>query len=777
MSENVTERLPAIALRESCILPGRIAYFDLSRPSSLLAVSTAMQSGQRMFAVMQSDAKKDEPGFGDLHEIGCVIHIRQMTQLAEDKGMRVLCEGIGRAKLLAADIKDGYLSADLHTYTKEEEEGEGGPLQEAEAEAFLRELKETFHSFVVESGNVGREVASGLLDLTDPLQMIDEISIKANLPAEEMQSLLEQITYRERFERLLSILANEIDVIRYRKDIQGKIRESIDKSQREYMLREQLQLIRKELGEDTTVSDIDMFKITCSRLKAKRDIKDKILKEIHRFENIPAQSPESQVLRGYIETLLALPWDKASRDSKDLKKAREILDRDHYGLDKVKERILEFLAVRQLTKKGQSPILCLVGPPGTGKTSIGKSVAEALNKKYGRLSLGGVHDEAEIRGHRRTYVGAMPGRIVQALKQAEVKNPLIVLDEIDKLSADYKGDTSSAMLEVLDSEQNSHFADHYVELPVDLSEVLFIATANDMNTIPGPLLDRMEVIEISSYTEHEKMHIAREHLLPKQIRANGLTDKILTVDDQAIGDIISRYSQESGVRTLERMLGEVCRKTALKILEEHVESVHVTRENLRDFLGNPKFDDFPANTTAEVGIVRGLAWTAVGGVTLQVEVNVMPGKGDFVLTGQLGDVMKESATAGISWIRANAAEYSIADDFFEHHDIHIHIPEGAVPKDGPSAGITMATAVISAVTGRAVRADIAMTGEITLRGRVLPIGGLKEKLLAALRAGIKEVLLPVKNTVDVGEIPKEITDQLKIVFVEDMKKVLEESLV
>jgi ATP-dependent Lon protease len=551
----------------------------------------------------------------------------------------------------------------------------------------------------------------------------------------------------------------------------------VDKNQKEYLLREQMKVIREELGEDNTESDADHFMDALGKIKADKEVKEKIKKEIDRFKNISSSSSESAVARGYIETLLELPWNKTSRDNKDLKNAEQILNADHYGLEKVKERMLEFLAVRNLTSKGESPIICLVGPPGTGKTSIARSVAKALDKKYVRISLGGVRDEAEIRGHRRTYVGAMPGRIVNGLRSAGVKNPLMLLDEIDKMSSDYKGDTASALLEVLDAEQNKKFRDHYVEIPIDLSEVLFIATANSVQDIPRPLLDRMELIEVTSYTENEKLHIAKEHLLTKQMERNGIRPEQLAITDKAMAKIISGYTREAGVRNLERKLGEICRKAARPLYEGEKEKIKVTEQNLEKFLGKEKYSFDKKNDTDEVGIVRGLAWTSVGGDTLEIEVNIMPGKGEFQLTGQLGDVMKESAQAGISYIRSVSEEYHIPKKFFQENDIHIHIPEGAVPKDGPSAGITMATAMLSAITKTPVRADVAMTGEITLRGRVLPIGGLKEKTLAAKNAGIKTICVPKKNEKDIDEISPEIKKGLKIVFVEQMKDVLDVAFV
>ena len=686
--------------------------------------------------------------------------------------LRVLVEGLERAELVSFEKDEANLEAEILTVDKIEE-----PVSENAGEAMLRNLKSAFSTYCNSGEKISHDIADQIMQINDVEKLVDQISINLPLPYEKRQQLLDAVTLSDRYEVLSVLMENEIEIQVIRRDLQEKVKERIDKNQREYILREQLKAIREELGDDTTLTDIDHFRTACEKLKAKKEVREKINDEITRFQNMGTQSPESAVMRAYIETLLAMPWDKTSRDNTDLKRAKEILDRDHYGLEKVKERVIEFLAVRLLTSKGTSPILCLIGPPGTGKTSIGKSIAEALGKKYVRLALGGVKDEAEIRGHRRTYVGALPGRIANSLKQCGVKNPLMVLDEIDKVSSDYKGDTASALLEVLDSEQNSRFEDHYIELPVDLSEVLFITTANDPQTIPRPLLDRMEIIEISSYTENEKMHIAKEHLIPKQMKGNGIKASVLTISDGAISDMITKYTREAGVRQLERLIGEICRKTARMILEEKKKKVAVTEKNLTEFLGNEKYSVTEKNTTDEIGIVRGLAWTSVGGETLQIEVNVMPGKGEFLLTGQLGDVMKESAQAGISYIRSVSKKYRIPDAFFQKHDIHIHIPEGAVPKDGPSAGITMATAMLSALTNIPVRADVAMTGEITLRGRVLPIGGLKEKLLAAKKAGIRKVLVPEKNRADVREISSEITDGLTIVFVSTMEEVLEESLV
>ena len=769
---DLIETLPVVALRGMTILPGMVIHFDVSRERSVKAIEQAMLKEQRIFLVTQKDVQVEQPGPEDLYRIGTIASVKQVIKLPHNV-IRVLAEGLEKAELSHFSQDGEFLEAEVIRF---ESEDALENLDPAYGEAMVRNLSETFHLYCMESGKVGKELEHQITETADLEKLMKEIMINLPLYYEDKQKLLETVTLSDRYELLCAQMNKEIEVLRFKRELQEKVKARVDKNQREYLLREQLKVIREELGEDTAGSDADHFREELTKLKASREVKEKIEKEITRFQNIGNNSSESAVIRGYIETLLELPWDKASRDSTDLKRAEQILNEDHYGMEKVKQRVLEFLAVRILTKKGRSPIICLVGPPGTGKTSIARSIARALNKKYVRISLGGVRDEAEIRGHRRTYVGAMPGRIAAGMRQAGVKNPLMLLDEIDKVSSDYKGDTASALLEVLDSEQNSRFADHYVELPVDLSEVLFIATANDLHTIPRPLMDRMEIIEISSYTGNEKEHIAREHLIEKQEKANGLKPGQLTISEEALRAIINGYTKEAGVRNLERMLGRICRKTARKIVEEHQDTVEVTRENLEDFLGKSRYSYQMVNEKDEVGIVRGLAWTSVGGDTLQIEVNLMPGKGEFLLTGQLGDVMKESAQAGISYLRSVADQYGIEAKFFREHDIHIHIPEGAVPKDGPSAGITMATAMFSAITGKPVRANVAMTGEITLRGRVLPIGGLKEKLLAAKNAGITTVLVPAKNRPDVEEIDREITGGIRIVYVEHMSQVLEEAL-
>ena len=768
--ENEAMILPAVALRGITVLPDMIVHFDVTREKSIQAIEKAMQGEQKVFLVAQRSSEVDEPEIEDLYKIGVTASIKQVIKLPT-KTVRVMVEGLSRADLLSLRTEDGCFMAtvlDLEEIMPE--------YEEQETEAMLRNLKDLFGIYGKAHPKINKDLVARLTDTTDLKKLTDQIIINIPVYYHDKQRLLEAVDFDERYDVLCGLLMNEIQIFKIRHDLQEKIKEKVDKNQKDYLLREQLKVIREELGDDFQ-SEAAHFEEAVVKLKADKQVKEKILKEIERFKNAGMNSSESAVIRGYIETLLELPWNKASKDSKDLKRAEKILNEEHYGMEKVKERILEFLAVRALTQKGESPIICLVGPPGTGKTSIAHSVAKALNKEYVRISLGGVRDEAEIRGHRRTYVGAMPGRIANGLRSAGVKNPLMLLDEIDKVSSDYKGDTSAALLEVLDSEQNVKFRDHYVEIPLDLSEVLFIATANSVQTIPRPLLDRMELIEVNSYTENEKLHIAKEHLLPKQIKMNGLEKRKFTVSDKALEEIIRGYTKEAGVRNLERKLGEVCRKAARQYVEQGKKSIKVTASNLEKYLGKEQYHYNMANEKDEVGIVRGLAWTSVGGDTLQIEVNTMPGKGEFKLTGQLGDVMKESAAAGISYIRSVADKYEIQPEFFKDNDIHIHIPEGAVPKDGPSAGITMATAMISAITGRKVKAEVAMTGEITLRGRVLPIGGLKEKLLAAKNAGIKKVLVPKKNEKDVEEISVEIKNGLEIVLVESMEEVLQHALV
>ena len=698
---DMIQYLPAIALRGTTILPDMIVHFDVSREKSIKAIEKAMVKDQKVFLITQKDPETEEPVRDDLYKIGTIAEIKQLVK-GKNNIIQVLVEGLERAELLGFEENAEYLAAEVALFEKEDPED----MNENMREAMMRGMKELFIRYCNENQKISKDLAGQILEMEDIRKVIDQIAVNLPMKYEDKQKVLEAVSLEDRYEILGLILSNEIEIMQIRKDLSGKIKQRVDKNQRDYILREQLKVIREELGEEDTISDADQFKERAQKLKASKEVKEKIYKEIDRFKKTAGIQAEAGVMRSYIETLLSLPWDKASRDNKNLKTANKILEEDHYGLEKVKERIMEFLAVRTLTKKGESPILCLVGPPGTGKTSIARSVARALNKEYVRICLGGVRDEAEIRGHRRTYVGAMPGRIANGLIQAGVKNPLMLLDEIDKVSSDYKGDTSSALLEVLDSEQNSKFRDHYVEIPLDLSEVLFIATANDLQTIPRPLLDRMEIIEITSYTKNEKEHIAKEHLIPKQMKAHGLKKGQMTISDEALTEIITGYTKEAGVRNLERKIGELCRKTARKILEDKQNSVAVERENLKELLGKPRYTYQKKNQSDEIGIVRGLAWTSVGGDTLQIEVNLMPGKGEFLLTGQLGDVMKESAQAGISYIRSVAETYGIQPEFFQKHDLHIHIPEGAVPKDGPSAGITMATAMLSAITHTPVRADV-----------------------------------------------------------------------
>ncbi len=765
--------LPAVALRGITILPGMIAHFDISREVSIKAVERAMKDGDSIFLVTQKDTNKENPEIGDLQSIGVIAEIKQVVRLQNDI-IRVMVEGEQRAEVyeIAQDQQD-YLKARVIAYIEEDEKH----LPAQAEEAMVMSVQETFAKYSAVQGRIGKEVVRQVQETTDLSKLLDYVGNNLPVSYDKKQKILDAIAITERYEVLLAMLLQQIEVLAIKSDFQKKVQERVEKHQKEYVLREQMALIREELGETNTDSDAQEYEKKLEELQASDEVKKRIKKEIQRFRGIAGNSSESTVSRGYIETLLELPWDKTSVDNQDLTHAQEILDEDHYGLEKVKERVIEFLAVRNLTGKGESPILCLVGPPGTGKTSIARSIARALDKKYVRISLGGVRDEAEIRGHRRTYVGALPGRIVSGLRTAGVKNPLMLLDEIDKMSSDYKGDTASALLEVLDAEQNSKFRDHYVELPVDLSEVLFIASANSLSDIPGPLRDRMEIIEVSSYTENEKLHIAKDHLIAKQLKKNGVNEKQLKISDKALREVIAFYTREAGVRGLERRLGEICRKAARRIYEGETEKIRVSGNNLEEFLGKPKYREDKKNKKDEIGIVRGLAWTSVGGVTLEIEVNVLPGKGELVLTGKLGDVMKESARAGISYIRSISSDYGIDPEFFTKHDIHVHIPEGAVPKDGPSAGITMALAILSAITERPVRADIAMTGEITIRGRVLPIGGLKEKLLAAKNAGMKTVCIPKDNERDLSELSEEITEGMEILLIDHMNQLIKAAFV
>ena len=769
---DIIQVMPAVALRGMTILPDMIVHFDVSRSKSKKAVERAMTTNQKLFVVTQRDPDIEEPEKEELFTVGTIVTVKQMTKLQHGI-LRVLVEAVERAELIELLDNPDFLEAEITTDNNTDDLSD---LSEECKEAMNRTLLDTFGTYVKVHGKLNQDVVHQLMEMDDLEHLMNLIPVHAMLKWQNMQKILDVGRLTEKYEQLLLILKNELEIHQIKRQLEEKVKARIDQHQKEYVLREELKSIREELGEDDIQSDLDGFLEETKKLKAPKEVKAKLEKEIKRLKLIGMNSSESSVIRGYIETLLEMPWGKTQKETADVKLAQQVLDEDHYGLEQVKERVLEFLAVRSLNKQGQSPILCLVGPPGTGKTSLAKSIARALNKKYVRICLGGVQDEAEIRGHRRTYVGAMPGRIAAGMKQAGVKNPLMLLDEIDKVSSNYRGDTSAALLEVLDSEQNDKFRDHYIELPMDLSEVLFIATANDAHNIPRPLYDRMEIIEVTSYTENEKFHIAKEHLLPKQLEKNGLKSEQMKISDAGLRKLISSYTKEAGVRSLERRLGELCRKSARMILENDRKTVRITDTNLEKFLGKPVYTYNMANEQDEIGIVRGLAWTSVGGDTLQIEVNVMPGKGELLLTGQLGDVMKESARAGITYIRSIVSRYGIEKEYFEKHDIHIHIPEGAVPKDGPSAGITMATAMLSAIIEKPVKASVAMTGEITLRGRVLPIGGLKEKILAAKNAGIKTVLVPKKNEKDIEEISAEIKRGIEILFVETMEQVIAQAI-
>ena len=769
--EDKKNTMPAVALRVLTILPGMVQHFDISREKSIRAIETAMMGNQKVYLVTQRHPEQETPAVADLYQMGTISQIKQLVKMPGGI-IRVMVEGEKRAALLTLFEEGPYLEAEVEEAPMQEEQ-----LTDTVKEAMSRIVKEKLEEFGNANPKAVKDFIGSLLVITDLEQLLTQTANEFPWDFAVKQEMLECDYWSHLYDRIVYYLMRELEILMIKRDYQGKVKEHIDKNQRDYILREELKVIREELGDDSGTEDADGYMEQLEKLNADKETKEKIKKEIQRFKGMPGGSQEANVLRTYIETVLEMPWKKVSRDNQDIIHAKEILEEDHYGLEKVKDRVLEFLAVRALTKKGTSPILCLVGPPGTGKTSIARSVARALGKKYVRISLGGIHDEAEIRGHRKTYVGAMPGRIADAMRQAGVANPLMLLDEIDKVSADYRGDVSSALLEVLDGEQNVKFRDHYLEIPLDLSGVLFIATANDASTIPRPLLDRMEVIEVSSYTENEKFHIARKYLIPKQLERNGLTEEMLSFSDKALEKIIHNYTREAGVRNLERRIGEICRKAAREFLEKKKKTVHITEGNLQKYLGKEKITFENANEEDEVGIVRGLAWTSVGGDTLQIEVNVMPGDGKLQMTGQMGDVMKESAQIALTYVRSVADRYGVESRYFKEHDLHLHIPEGAVPKDGPSAGITMATAMLSAVTGKKVRASVAMTGEITLRGRVLPIGGLKEKTLAARMAHMKKVLVPDKNRPDMAEISKEITKGMEIVFVKTMDDVVREAFV
>ncbi|MDY2627391.1 MAG: endopeptidase La [Lachnospiraceae bacterium] len=766
-------KVPVIALRGLAVLPGMVVHFDASRKMSIEAAQKAMASGQKILLVLQKDVTVENPVFEDLYSMGTLARVKQLIKM-QGNVLRIMVEGLERVELMSLDTDGDYLTGEMEFRPRGDINRE---LDYTQQEAMLRILKDDLEKYGADS-SLGKQAIPHLLECKTLAELLEQVIITFPFTVESRQQILEISGYEELYMFVLKLIREETVINQIKKEFQMKVKEHIDKSQKEYILREQMKVIREELGEDVNNSDdADEYAKRAAKLKAPKEVKDVLAKEISRFRMIPNGSQEGTVSRNYIEALLELPWNKVSRDNNDTLRARRILDEDHYGLEDVKKRVVEYLAVRAVTKKGDAPIICLAGPPGTGKTSIARSVAKALNKKYVRVCLGGVRDEAEIRGHRRTYIGSMPGRIAEALKQAGTSNPLILLDEIDKVSSDYKGDTSAALLEVLDSEQNSHFRDHFIEVPIDLSQVLFIATANDPYNIPRPLYDRMEVIEVSSYTENEKFHIATEHLIRKQMEKNGLKEGQLVITDGALKKVIHNYTREAGVRNLERRIADICRKVVCEILEEGKDSVTVDEQDLNHYLGLEKVNFESVNEEDEVGIVRGLAWTSVGGDTLQIEVNMIPGSGKLQLTGQLGDVMKESAQIALTYVKSVAPEYGISKEYFDEHDIHIHIPEGAVPKDGPSAGITMTTAILSAATGRKVHADLAMTGEVTLRGRVLPIGGLKEKLLAAKMAGIHNVLVPVKNTPNVGELASEITDGLNITYVGHMNEVIDNAFV
>ena len=767
----MTKILPMVAMRGKMIFPSEKVHFDVARKKSIAAVQEAMQNDQMIFLSNQINPEIEEPTPADLYAVGVIVKIKQIVKLPQNV-VRIFVDGLSRAKItevceiepsFRVEVEELELNYDFNT--------------EYEADAYLNMLKDGMQEYYALNPQLNHEFITRVYNMTKLEEMIDEIAAHLPFAIPKKQDLLELCNLSERAKKMMVVLTEECEISKVQREIQAKVKEAVDKSQREYMLREQLQVIREELGETSIVEDAEMFLMKVDELAASDEVKEKLIKEINRFKSLSAMSGDSGMLRTYIETMLEMPWDITQEEILDLDRAKKILDTDHYGLEKVKERVLEFLAVRSLTKKGEAPILCLVGPPGTGKTSIARSIADALNKKYVRISLGGVRDEAEIRGHRKTYIGAMPGRIAEAIKRAGVANPLLLLDEIDKTGKDQRGDTASALLEVLDGEQNVRFRDHYLEVPLDLSEVLFIATANDASMIPRPLYDRMEIIEVTSYTENEKYHIADQYLVKKQLKANGLTKEQVRIRKDAIMELIQHYTREAGVRTLERKIGDLCRKSARILLEKKKDHVTITKKRANEMLGTVPFPEEDRDLEDKCGVVRGLAWTSVGGDTLEIEVTTMPGKGKLQLTGNLGDVMKESAQIAISYIRSQSEKYNIAEDYFEKHDFHIHVPEGAVPKDGPSAGVTMTTALVSAITGRLVRGDIAMTGEVTLRGKVLPIGGLKEKLLAAKNAGAVDIFVPQNNQKNVKDISDEIKRDLNIHYVSRVEEILKAVLI
>ncbi|HHY83512.1 MAG TPA: endopeptidase La [Clostridiales bacterium] len=771
MSDEPVRRLPLLPLRGLTIFPYMVLHFDVGRAKSIAALEAAMVNDQEIFLVTQKDTKIDDPEIDDIFEVGTISKIKQLLKLPGET-IRVLVEGLERGRILEYTKQEPYFEANLVTpkkYDKAE--------IELQLEAISRSVLSSFETYVKLSNKISPETLLTVSTLEDPDRLADIIAANILVRSEDKQRILESFHPVERLENLYDILIREIEILEIENKINLRVKKQIDKVQREYYLREQLKAIQRELGESEGVAgEIEEYEEKIEKANLPEEVEEKAAKELNRLSKMGPGSAEGSVIRTYLDWILDLPWNIETEDNLDLKNAARILDEDHYGLEKVKERVIEYLAVRQLTKNMKGPILCFVGPPGVGKTSIARSIARSLNRKFVRMSVGGVRDEAEIRGHRRTYVGAIPGRIIASIKQAGSKNPVFLLDEIDKMSSDFRGDPASALLEVLDAEQNYAFRDHYLELPFDLSKVMFLTTANTLETIPRPLLDRMEVIQISGYTEEEKRNIASKYLIPKQMKEHGLPENSIILSDQTISDIINYYTRESGVRSLERQIATICRRAARKILETGRERVKITSGNLNKYLGIPRFHYDKVKNQDEIGIVTGLAWTSVGGDTLSIEVTPMAGTGKLVLTGQLGDVMKESARAGFSYIRSRAAKFGLSEDFHEKLDIHIHIPEGAIPKDGPSAGITMTTAVISALTEIPVRSDVAMTGEITLRGRILPIGGLKEKILAAHRAGIKKVIIPLENKRDLDEIPDNVKRKVEIVLAENMDEVLSHAL-